>query len=397
MTATSLDAPLLAPPPAVSVARAPRRVLHVLSSLERGGIDLWLMQMLQRIDRARYPMDFMLLNDRAGVLEPEARSLGSHIVRSPHHKKPWRLRQDFAAALRHHGPYAVVHSHVHHFNGLVLRLAAWHGVPIRIAHSHNDKRAIETGASWSRQLYLGLMKRWIRGYATHRIAVSQSAAEDLFGADGHAAGCAIIPCGIDLAPFGAGAPRRAETRRKLGLNEDALLIGHVGRFQARKNHHFLLEVAAAVFARDPRARLLLVGDGELIPEIEARARELRIADRVVFAGATPDVPALMRAMDVFVFPSRYEGLGLVLLEAQASGLPCVLAEGLPDEVDIVEDLIYRLPLTVPAATWASTILRAVASPRPSADQAWQMLSRSPFTIERSIEQMVRVYEGGVPG
>jgi glycosyltransferase involved in cell wall biosynthesis len=395
MTATRLEIRHPASTPAAPAPRA-RRVLQVLSSLERGGIDLWLMQLLRRIDRDRWRMDFLILSDREGALEREAESLGSHIVRSPQHRNPWRLRRDFGGALRRFGPYDVVHGHMHHLNGLVLRLASWHGVPVRIAHSHSDTRAVEAAASWRRRLYLNSMKRWICRYSSHRIAVSDNAAKDLFGPDWQTdLGCEIIPCGIDIAAFKGGDALRARTREALGLREDAFVIGHVGRFKSSKNHRFLLDVAAAVFAREPRASLVLVGDGELMPEIEARARELGIADRVAFVGARADVPALMRAMDVFVFPSQYEGLGLVLLEAQASGLPCVLAEGLPREVDIVAELIYRLPLTAPAATWASVILRVAIAARPSHVEAWRALNDSQFTIERSIERVVGVYERGL--
>ena len=375
-----------------SSAHRPRRILHVVSSLERGGIELWLMQVLQTIDRERYPMDFLVLNASPGPLEQEIRSLGSQVVTSPQPGKPWRVWSDFASLHRLHGPYDVVHSHVHHFSGLIVLIAACHRVPIRIAHSHNDTRMVERHRSSRRGFYLSLMKGWIRRFATHRIAVSRSAAEDLFGPGWTGdQRCWIIPCGIDFGAF-AGADCRPAIRQALGLAEDALVIGHVGRFHERKNHRFLLDIAVEAFARDPDARLLLVGDGELKPVIEARAAELRIADRVVFTGARADVAALMQAMDAFVLPSHHEGLGLVLLEAQAMGLPCVLTDGLPKEADVMPSLMHRVPLAAPAAIWADMILEAVHSPRPSADQAWQVLSRSEFTLERSIENMVQVYE-----
>ena len=377
-----------------------RRILHVVSSLERGGIELWLLQMLRAIDRDRYRMDFLVLNDHPGVFAPEVRALGSRVHLCPDPKRLWRMQRRVSKLMRDDGPYDVLHSHVHHYGGLVLRLAARAKVPMRIAHSHNDTRPAEADASWQRRLYLRLMKRWIRRCATHRIAVSRSAAEDLFGASWQTAarGCEIIPCGVDFAGFAQPPCGRAAILKELGLSADVLVLGHVGRFHARKNHRFLLEVAAAAFARDGRVRLLLVGDGELLPDIQSRASELGIADRVVFTGARGDIAGLMQAMDVFVFPSYYEGLGLVLLEAQASGLACVVAEGLPGEVDVVPGLVHRLPLTAPAATWAAVALAVRDSPRPSAHQAWQTLSRSRFTIERSIEAILRVYElGSEPG
>jgi glycosyltransferase involved in cell wall biosynthesis len=371
---------------------APRRILHVVPSLERGGIELWLMQMRRSADPARYGMDFLVLNRETGELAPEARSLGCQVVTSPEPQRPWKVWRDVATMLRDRGPYDVVHGHVHHYNGLILLVAAWCGVPCRVAHSHTDTRVVEQHAGWRRRCYLALMKQSIRRSATRRIAVSRNAAEDLFGADWTAdRRCVVIPCGIDLAAF-RGAGRRAETRRLLGLPEGALVIGHVGRFHHRKNHGFLLEIAAELFGRDQHARLLLVGDGELLPAIQSRAMALGIAGRVVFAGARADVADLMQAMDVFVFPSHFEGLGLVLIEAQATGLPCVISEGLPREIDVVAGLIHRLPLTEPAAAWATAALEAASAPHETADRAFQAICQSDFSAERSAVNVLGVYE-----
>jgi glycosyltransferase involved in cell wall biosynthesis len=364
-----------------------------VSSLERGGIDVWLMQMMRRIDRDRYSMDFLVLNESAGVLAAEASAMGSRVHLCRHTQSPWRLHRCFQRVMREHGPYQVVHSHVHHKGGLVLRLAAWYGVPIRVAHSHSNTRAAEKGASWRRRLYLMIMKRWIRHYATQRIAVSRSAAEDLFGNRwSRDPGCAIVPCGINLADFATGDVLRADMRKALRLREDALVIGHVGLFLWAKNHQFLLAVMAALLRRESRAQLLLIGDGPLQPEVAALARTLGIADRVIFAGTRADVPQLLKsAMDAFVFPSRYEGLGMAVVEAQAAGLPCVIAANIPEEIDIVPALIHRLPLSASAEVWAGRILEAIEAPRPTPEEALRAVCASDFDISASIARLQPVY------
>jgi glycosyltransferase involved in cell wall biosynthesis len=378
-------------PGAPAASTQPCRILHVVSSLVRAGIDLWLLQMLRRIDGDRYQMDFFVLGERAGALEQEVRTLGSRVLIARSPRRLWQVGRDFPNVLASYGPYDVVHSHVHHFGGLIVRTAARHGVPLRVAHSHNDTRVVERHTSWPRRCYLGLTRRWIRQFATHRIAVSRSAAEDLFGPNwSRDPRCEIIPCGVDFTAF-AGSDSRLVTRRALGLPKDASVVGHVGRFHRRKNHSFLLEVAVELFARNERAYLLLIGDGELMPEIKAQAHQLGIADRVVFTGDRADVPILMQAMDAFVFPSHHEGLGLVLLEAQAAGLPCVLNRDLPEEADIVPALIHRLPLNALPELWAERILQAAAAPRPGREQALRAVCASEFDICKSITRMQSIY------
>jgi glycosyltransferase involved in cell wall biosynthesis len=372
--------------------RGPRRILHVLSGLAYGGIEMWLLNVMRATDRGHHPMDFLVLTDQSGECEDEVRALGGRVIRCPHPRQPWLVARRFREALRTEGPYAVVHSHVHHYSGFMMRLAAHEGVPVRVVHSHNDTRAFEARRRWPRQLYLSLMKRWIRRYATDRIAVSGESAEDLYGASWAAEkNCEIIYCGLDFAPFAAIADRR-ELLAALGLPADALVIGHVGRFFWRKNHAYLLDVAAEVFAREPRARLLCLGDGPLKHEIQGKARAMGIAERILFAGSRTDVPLLMKTvMDVFVLPSHHEGLSLATLEAQAAGLPCVLADGLTREGDVLPQLIHRLPLDAPAAKWAECLLQIAGRAPMRREGALDAMSESEFSIQRSVTRLLQVY------
>jgi glycosyltransferase involved in cell wall biosynthesis len=373
---------------------APRcRILHVVTRMDRGGIETSLMHLLRLVDRERYRMDFLVLRGEPGQQDDDVRALGSRIIPCTQTRRPWRFARDFARIMEGFGPYDVVHSHVHFFGGLVLRLAARHGVPLRVAHSRNDTRVAERRQGALRQVYVGLMRRWIRTYANYRIAISRSAAEDLFGADWdrddrHR----MVYSGRDFSPYG-GAVDRAEVRAALGLPPDAFVLGHIGRFYWRKNHPFLIEVAAALFERAPQARLLLVGDGPDQANIEALVAARGLASRTVFAGARGDVPRLIEgAMDAFVFPSHHEGLGMVVVEAQAAGLPCVISQALPEEIDVVPTLVHRLPLSAPADLWAERILEAAAAPRPVCGQALGMVRASDFDIQRSVEHLQAIYD-----
>ena len=237
------------------------------------------------------------------------------------------------------------------------------------------------------------MRRWINAYATRLIAISAPAAEDLFGPGWRRDDrSSIVYSGRDLSAFTRpGDP--GDLRRLLGLPSDALVLGHVGRFHERKNHALIVEVAAEVFRREPSARLLLVGDGEGEGKVRAHVHALCIDDRVVFAGASDQVPDLLRhAMDVFLFPSHHEGLGVAVVEAQAAGLPCVIADHLPREVDVVPELVHRLPVTQPPADWAAAAIQAAGDRAIDPDKALAAVLATDFNIEHSVGKIAQIYD-----
>jgi glycosyltransferase involved in cell wall biosynthesis len=298
------------------------------------------------------------------------------------------MRQ-FLANLRDHGPYDVVHSHVHHFSGFVLKAASCGGVARRIAHSHNDTRHQEADAGPFRRAYLRLANRWIDHYATHRIAASREATLSL--AHGDSQSWSVLYYGHDFAPFFA-KPDKVALRREFGIPDDALVLGHVGRFDHQKNHGFLLRIAAEVARVRTTSRLLLVGDGRLRESIEREAAALGIADRVIFAGVRKDVPnLLLGVIDVFVFPSRHEGLPLACTEAQAAGLPLVIADTITRELDVVPGAVTRLQLTDSPAVWARRCLEAVSVARTPPAAAIAMLNASQFSIAASLSALEAIY------
>ncbi len=371
----------------------PIRILHVLGMLQRGGVETWLMHILRMIDRDQYQMDFLVHVPEPQDYDDEVRTLGSKVILCPHARQPLRYARDFLRVLKEHGPYDVVHSHVHQYSGLVLRLAKRAGVPVRIAHSHLDASDFEAQASPQRKTYLRLMHHWIDACATDGLAASRQAADNLFGPRWEDdPRYRTLFCGVDFRPFGQSICS-TEVRAEFSIPPDAFVIGHVGRFTDQKNHAFLLDVAEAVVKRDPHVRFLLVGDGELRPEMMARADRMALSAHVIFAGSRPDVPRLVRgAMDAFLFPSRYEGLGLVLVEAQAAGLPCVFADVVPREVDIVPPLVHRLSLNVPAADWADALLAVRDAPAlMSQPETLAIAQATPFDVRTSWAALERVY------
>ncbi len=375
----------------------PIRILHVVGAMNRGGAETWLMHILRNIDRKIFQMDFLVGTTNACAYDDEIRSLGGRVIPCTGPSQPLKYAQKFKQILREYGPYDVVHSHIHHYNGYILRLADQAGVPNRVCHSHIDSTALEAKSGWMRRWYFKLMTRWIDRHATIGLGCSDVASANLFGANWkNDPRWQIYYCSIGLAPFAVAIDTQTAqtTRAELGIPAQAVVIGHVGRFQEQKNHPFLLDIFVEVLKQEPQAYLLLVGEGPLRPEIEQQAVAKGIGDRTIFAGSRPDVPSLMLGvMDAFVMPSLCEGLPLVGIEVQAAGLPTFLSEAITPEVCIVKQLVTRMSLSQSASIWADQILRSQHERSIEQREALKIVQQSPFNIQVGMTKLIEIYSG----
>jgi glycosyltransferase involved in cell wall biosynthesis len=372
------------------------RVLHIVGGMNRGGIETWLMHVVRCIDHKQFQMDFMVHSAAPCAYDDEIRALGGRIIPCLRYNRPWSYAKNFRRILGVYGPFDIVHSHVRHYSGFTLWLAQHAGIPVRIAHSHDDASPSDRSPNLMRRVYLSIADRLISRYATIRLAASGRAAEAMFGPAWRSGSlCKLLYYGIDLDPFRAHRDRSLRATLRLPL--DAFVIGHVGRFVEQKNHRFLLEIAASVADTDPKTHLLLIGDGPLRAAIERQAAEIGLAKRVIFTGVRSDVPRLLlSAVDVFVMPSLHEGLGLVLLEAQATGLPCIIADSIPDEADVIPQLVTRLPLSQSASTWARFVIASRSHAPPiTQGEALAAVEASPFSIGRAAAELTQLYESAV--
>jgi glycosyltransferase involved in cell wall biosynthesis len=369
-----------------------RRILHVVGTMDPGGLETSLLHLLAHIDHDRFQFHFCICGAEAGLYAGEVEKLGGKILMCSKGPDVRLFRRNFQRLLRQ-GRYDVVHSHVSFFSGALLRWANEESVPVRIAHSHNAHDG--KPHSFHRLFYRKLMRSWINRYATNGLAVSKPAAAELFGRNWQAdERFQILYHGLDLRPFQE-CFDRAYTRAEFGIPIGAPVVGHVGRFDHSKNHRFLLDTAEAVLKRRHDVHFLLIGDGPLRAEIEARSQRLGLSDKIHCVGIRTDVPRLMiAAMDLFVFPSLHEGFGVCLLEAQAAGLRCVVSDTIPEDVVKVPECLEFLPLSAGKDYWSGRLLNVLDVPRLKSPSALNAGAQSNFSMQRPLRELMGIYSMG---
>lgn len=312
----------------------PKKIVHVLGAMDIGGVESWLMTILRNTDKEQYIHEFIVHRDKKAHFDDELEQLGSkkHVCKTDNMATyPFRLYN-----LLHQIKPDVVHSHVHTFSGVVLMVAAMAGVKTRISHSHSDTRLVEsTSKNRVRESYLKFMRSLIKQYSTSNIAVSEKAAISLYGEDWQTdSRNKIIYCGVDYNRF-KNLNCLIDYRGELAIPKDAVVLGHVGRFEKPKNHAFMIEIIKALCETSDKYYMIFVGDGSLRQSIESLAEENGVKQFVRFMGTRSDIPEIMSCLfDIFIFPSLWEGLPLTLVEAQFANLPCLVSDVVTEECDI---------------------------------------------------------------
>lgn len=328
------------------VHKKPIRILHIVTYMSRGGLETLIMNVFRNIERDKVQFDFLVHREFRSDYDDEIEALGGKIHRLPRLNpfSPgylYALRRFF----REHPEYRIVHCHQDCLNAIPLTAARKAGVPVRIAHSHTTSQDKDL-----KYLIKWYYMKKTPGVATHFFACSRAAGEWMFPGQQVTA----VNNGIDTESFAYNPKIREAVRQELNL-QDKLVLGHVGRFMYPKNHVFLIDVFQRVHELRPDAVLLLAGDGQLEEQIKEKVRRLGIDDAVRFLGLRKDVNRLYQAMDVFVMPSVYEGLGIASIEAQTAGLYCVLSDRIPSCCKLTENVEF-LALEESAAAWAEKIL-----------------------------------------
>lgn len=322
------------------------RILQVVTYMGRGGLETMLMNYYRHIDHDRIQFDFLTHRQERWDYDDEIQMLGGKIYRLPV-LNPFSLtyRRALEDFFENHPEYQIIHVHQDCLSSVILKSAKKHGVKVRIAHSHSSSQ--DKNIKYLIKMYY---KRFIPKYSTYRFACSQEAGKWMF----NGAEFEILNNAIDANAYSYNEDKRMKLRKVLNIPKDSLVVGHVGRFCYPKNHTFLIDIFDRL-CRQKQAHLLLVGDGELRPQIEKKVKSLHLEDKVIFTGLRSDVADLMQAMDLFLFPSNYEGLPVTMIEAQAAGLPCIISDKVPIECKKT-DLVQQLSLEDNIEKWVDKVI-----------------------------------------
>ncbi len=362
------------------------RVLQVVEGLNPGmGATRVAMNYQQYMDPSRVVFDYMVHVPPEEAFQRQVEQYGSKVYQMPSlsGKNTSQYRRRLHAFFQEHPEYQIIHGNLPNAGAFYLPAAQEAGVPFRILHSHNTAGS-ENAVKRARN---ALLNRKAVKSANLFFACSQKAADYLFGEE--AGGRVIlIRNAIDAAKYVFQRTKREEMRRQLGL-EGRFVVGHVGRFCRQKNHGFLLEIFKQVASQEENATLLLVGEGVLQEETARRAQALGLEDRVVFAGFQDQVQDYLQAMDVFVLPSLFEGLPLVGVEAQASGLPCLLSDEITPDAKVTDHVAF-LPLSGGAERWAESV--CLFSHGYQRVDCGEMIRQAGYEISAEAEKLTRYYE-----
>lgn len=373
------------------------RVLHVFGKLNLGGAESRVMDIYRHLDRSRVQFDFVVHSQEKGYYEDEIHSMGGRIFRVPRFRvyNLFSYKKAFKELFEdNRDEFAVVHGHMTSTASIYLPIAKKAGVRTTVAHARSAGVDPGIKGTLTRILRRNLWKK-----ADNLFACSKKAGIAVFGQKATDKGLVrFVPNAIRVALFAYNAEVRNEIRNELGIS-DSFVIGHVGRFHYSKNHEFLLEIFKELAEAAPEIHpvLLLIGDGPLLEDMKTKAKSLGISDKVIFAGNKSDVFRYYNAMDMFVYPSRYEGLPGTVVEAQSSGLETIISDTICEEV-MLTDLVSTMSLNAGSGAWAERISDVIHKSDDTGETDRSKYARqvyeAGFDVTLQAQKMTRFYESG---
>lgn len=366
--------------------RKPIRILQVIGIMNRGGAETMIMNLYRNIDRTKVQFDFVVHTDADGMFDAEIKELGGTIYHCPkyvmtNHFEYKRWWNNFLK--EHSKDYVAVHGHIGSTASIYLSIAKKYGL-YTIAHSHSAGRIIS-----AKDIVYKVMSYNTRNVADYFFGCSGLAGIKRYGKKvvANPKKFSVLNNAIDVNRFVFNKETRSKIRRELSIDDNQLVIGHIGRFDKAKNQTFLVSIFNEFQKNDKNAKLILVGTGENIEFIRTQISDLGLDNNVILTGVRSDAYDLLQAFDLFVFPSIYEGLPVTVIEAQAAGLKCLLSDTITNEVDIT-GLVEYMSLNSPVSEWAKKILDMVPYDRIDTSEK---IAQAGYDIKTTAQQLTDFY------
>lgn len=363
----------------------PIRVAQIIGKWLGGGVESVVMNYYRHIDRSKIQFDFICDEDSTNIPYEEIEKLGGKVILIPPYQKIFKYHKELKKILKE-GNYKIVHSHINTLSVFSLFAAKCAGVPVRIAHSHSTTNKKEKKKNLLKQI----LRPFSKVFATDYMCCSELAGRWLFGNKEYDNGNVyLLNNAIDLDKFKYDEKLRKEKRKELNIKEDTLVIGHVGRFVEQKNHRFLIDIFNEIHKKNKNSILLLAGQGPLMEEMKEKVKILGIEDSVIFLGQRNDINELYQAFDVFCLPSLYEGLPVVGVEAQATGLLCIFSDDMTKETKVLDTTRF-MSLDDIAEVWATIVLNDYSKFKRY--DTTSEITKKDFNIKKEAKKVTEIYE-----
>lgn len=366
------------------------KILHIAGAMNVGGTETMLINLYRKINE-KIEFHFISYSNEEAFYDEEIEKLGGKVIRldSPNKAGFIGAIKDIKRVIKEEGPYEAVHTHMLFNCGIAMIAAYLSGVKVRVSHAHTT---CDNSESFIRKVYISVMRIFIKLFSTDFLACSDGAGRYLFGNNITSnKKYKILPNFIDYEKF-INCKDKNSIRKELGIKDNDIVICHIGRFIIAKNHSFLLEVINEMIRRNNKIKLLLVGTGDLKNEIEDKIKELGIEENVYLTGIRNDIPNILNNSDLFILPSIYEGLGLVLLEAQASNVPCLVSEAVQPEVDLNTGLVKQLNLNEGANKWALEAENFINKNKIENISVMEAVRKKGYDLNSIMNNLVSVYK-----
>lgn len=360
------------------------RVLEVFAKTNRGGAESMIMSHYRLINKNAFQLDFVNHTQNRCDYDEEIKNLGGNLYHIPQFKlyNIFSYQKAWHNLFYTHPNYDVIHIHYFTLAGIILPVAKKHGIKVRITHSHTTRKT-----SLLKRFLFHFTRKIIINDSTLLLACSKEAGINIFKTNNFI----VFKNAIDTKLFSFSIQNREKTRQTFNYSDKNIVIGNVGSFRdSIKNQSFIVKIFKGLYEKNNNYRLLLVGDGIMRNQIEKEVEAFGLSDFVIFTGVRNDIPNLLMAMDLFFFPSLYEGLGIVAVEAQASGCPVVMSTTVPNEVSLT-DIVTRIRLSDEDEIWLTTIDK-MAFIKQERTKYQKIIEKKGYDVRSNIKVLNNIYQ-----